>query len=141
MTLSSSIELTGVPIKAQIGIFEAGGADPYEHTLDLKLEIDSALVFIERDGMQNVFDYDPLLESIHQISQNKHYETQEMLASLIVRCCAAFKEIRAVEICLKKFRANGHGGTVCGMIGVTIQLSAQDFAALRPTAHPTTPVV
>ncbi|HEY7804777.1 MAG TPA: dihydroneopterin aldolase, partial [Orrella sp.] len=106
-------------------------ADPYAHQLDLKLVIDPTLVLIREDGMQHVFDYDPLLEQIHAISQNKHYETQEMLASRIVQCCASFKRIQSVEVCLKKYRSNGNGGTICGTIGVRLEVAGEQLAALR----------
>lgn len=131
MTLHSTIELADVPVKAQIGIFAEGDSDPYEHRLDLTLVIDPKLVLIEEDGMKHVFDYDPLLEQIHAVSQDKHYVTQEVLASHIVRCCAKFEQIHGVEICLKKSRPNGSGGTVCGTIGVRLKVSGDDLVALR----------
>lgn len=131
MTLRSTIELSDVPVKTQIGIFAGGESDPYEHRLDLALVVDTSLVLIKEDGMKHVFDYDPLLEQIHAISQNKHYETQEILASHIVRCCARFEQIEAVEVYLKKHRPNGTGGTVCGTIGVRLAVSGTDLAALR----------
>ena len=131
MSLHSTIELTGVPIKAQIGIFTADEPDLYEHTLDLTLEVSASLVFIEADGMAQVFDYDPLLESIHQVSQDKHYETQEMLASRIVHCCAMFEHIAGVHVCLKKSRSNGVGGTVCGTIGVRLSVTGPELIRAR----------
>lgn len=131
VTLNSTIELSDVPVKAQIGIFAAGDSDPYEHRLDLVLVIDPRLVLIREDGMQHVFDYDPLLEQIHAISQDKQYETQEILASHIARCCANFEQIEGIEVCLKKSRPNGTGGTVCGTIGVRLAVSGADLVALR----------
>lgn len=132
MTLRSTIELCDVPVKAQIGIFAADDSDPYEHRLDLTLAVDPGLVLVEKDGMKHVFDYDPLLEQIHAVSQDMHYETQEVLASHIVRCCARFDQIQAVEICLKKHRPDGSGGTLCGTIGVRLVVSGDELAALRP---------
>jgi len=134
VTLRSSIELTEVPVKAQIGVFASGDSDPYEHLLDLTLVVDPSLVLIKEDGMKHVFDYDPLLEQIHRLSQNKHYKTQEMLASRIVDCCAKFEQIQAVDVCLKKYRPNrpnGTGGMVCGTIGVRLVVEAGELAALR----------
>lgn len=131
MTLRSTIELCDVPVKAQIGIFSGDDADLYEHRLDLTLSVDPSLVLIEEDGMRHVFDYDPLLEQIHAVSQGKHYVTQEVLASHIVRCCAKFEQIDGVEICLKKHRPNGVGGPVCGTIGVRLVISGEDLVALR----------
>lgn len=131
MTLRSTIELSDVPVKAQIGIFASGDPDPYEHRLDLTLVVDPGLVLIQEDGMEHVFDYDPLLEQIHEVSQDRHYETQEILASHIVRCCARFKQIEGVEVCLKKSRPNGAGGTICGTIGVRLTVTDADLVALR----------
>ena len=131
MSLHSTIELTGVPIKAQIGIFTVDEPDLYEHMLDLTLEISPRLVLIQSDGMAQVFDYDPLLEHIHRVSQDRHYETQEMLASRIVQSCAMFEEILGVEVCLNKFRSNGAGGTVCGTIGVRLSVTDQDLIRVR----------
>lgn len=70
--------------------------------MDLVLVIDPRLVLIREDGMQHVFDYDPLLEQIDAISRDRRYETQEMLASEVARCCAKFKQIEGIEVCLKK---------------------------------------
>lgn len=131
MSLRGTVELSDVPVKAQIGTFASGEQDPYEHQLDLTLVVDPALVLVEQDGMQHVFDYDQLLEQIHAVSQNKRYETQEILASHIVRCCARFEQIQGVEICLKKLRPNGSGGSVCGKIGVRVIVTGEDLAALR----------
>ena len=131
VTLLSTIELVDLPLKAQIGIFSADDTDPYEHRLDLTLAVNPKLVLVKKDGMSHVFDYDPLLEEIHRISQARHYETQEMLASLIVRCCATFEQIHRVEIHLKKFRPDGSGSTASGTIGVRLSVSGDDLMALR----------
>lgn len=131
MALHSTIEFVDLPLKAQIGIFAADDSDPYEHQLDLTLAVDPKLVLITDDGMSHVFDYDPLLEQIHRISQARHYETQEMLVSHILRCCATFEQIDRVEIHLKKFRPNGLGSTVSGTIGVRLIVSGDDLVKLR----------
>lgn len=131
VTVNSSIELLGVPIKAQIGHFAVGESDPYEHRMDLVLVIDPSLVLIREDGMQHVFDYDPLLEQIAVISQDRQYETQEMLASEVARCCAKFKQIEGIEVCLKKARPSVDGDTVSGTIGVRLAVSGADLVGLR----------
>ena len=131
VSLRSTIELTDVPVKAQICVAVPGESDPYEHSLDLTLVVDPSLVLVKEDGMRHVFDYDPLLEKIHAVSQNKQFDTQEYLASLIVRCCAQFEQIEAVEICLKKYRPDGAGGKICGTIGVRLVVTGDDLAALR----------
>lgn len=131
MPLRSTIELTDVPVKAQICVAVLGESDPYEHALDLTLVVNPSLVLVQKDGMRHVFDYDPLLEKIHAVSQNKQFDTQEYLASLIVQCCAQFEQIEAVEICLKKYRPDGAGGKICGTIGVRLVVTGDDLAALR----------
>lgn len=131
VTLLSTIEFVDLPVKARIGIFAADDPDPYEHRLDLTLTLDPKLVLITQDGMNHVFDYDPLLEQIDRISQDHHYETQEMLASHIVLCCATFEQIERVEIHLKKFRSNRSGGTPSGTIGVRICVNGDDLEILR----------
>jgi dihydroneopterin aldolase len=132
VTLLSTIEFVDLPVKARIGLFANDDAlDPYEHRLDLTLAVDPKLVLITEDGMNHVFDYDPLLEQIHRISQDHHYETQEMLASHILRCCATFEQIDRVEIHLKKFRPNGLASTVSGSIGVRLIVSGNDLVNLR----------
>jgi len=131
VTLLSTIEFVDLPVKARIGIFAADDPDPYEHRLDLTLAVDPKLVLITQDAMNHVFDYDPLLEQIHRISQARHYETQEMLASHIVLCCATFEQIEQVEIHLKKFRSNRSGGTASGTIGVRLSVSGDDLVKLR----------
>jgi len=131
VALHSSIEFVDVPIKAKIGFFPFDDSDPYVHRLDLTLVVDSKLVLVSEDGMGHVFDYDPLLEQIHCISQARHYETQEMLASHIVRCCASFAQIDRVEIHLKKFRTNGSSTTESGTIGVRLNVSGDDLVILR----------
>lgn len=135
MTLHSTIEFVDIPVKAKIGFFSSQDSDPYVHRLDLKLVVDPKMVLVTEDGMNHVFDYDPLLEQIHRICEGRHYETQEILASHIVRYCATFTQIDSVEIHLKKFRPNGSGGTVSGTIGVRISVSGDDLVALRLAVH------
>ncbi|MCD8517009.1 MAG: dihydroneopterin aldolase [Burkholderiaceae bacterium] len=131
MSLRSTIELADLPIKVRIGVFPDSDHDPYEHWLDLTLVVDPTLVFVHEDGMQHVFDYDPLLAKIHAIAEKDSYETQEIVLSHIVRCCARFEQIQAVEICLKKSRSSRLGATAVGTIGVRLVVGSADLAALR----------
>ena len=131
VTIRSTIELTKVPLKVQIGFFEEGEPDPCEHRLDLTLVVDASLVFVDKDGMQRVFDYDPLLDEIHQLCNKHQYETQELFASQVVRCCAAHQPIKSLEVCLKKFRPDSSGGTVCGTIGVRLDVDPEALKAIR----------
>jgi len=102
MTLQAFIELRDLKLNAQIGTFAVASDAPKEHRLDLTLGIDAKLVLIESDTMEHVFDYDPLVRDINQLSRDGHYETQERLITRIVRACAAYPEIISVDISLRK---------------------------------------
>ncbi len=93
--------------------------------------VGASLVFIDHDGMQRVFDYDPLLDEIHQLCNQRQYETQELFASQVVRCCAVHQSIKSLEVCLKKFRPDTSGGTVCGTIGVKLDVNQDALIAIR----------
>ena len=75
---------------------------PDVHLLDLKLTIDPKLVLIDTDGMDRVFDYDPLIAEINRLANDGHYHTQERLMTRIVAACAAYEAIKAVELYLSK---------------------------------------
>ena len=102
MTLQAFIELQAIKIDTKIGTYALGAAHPKEHLLSLVLCIDPKLVLIEEDSMQNVLDYDPLLSEIQRLAADKHYETQERLITRIAKACAAYAEIKSLEIILKK---------------------------------------
>ena len=102
MTRQAFIELHDIKIDTKIGTYAPGSATPNEHLLSLALCIDSTLVLIDEDSMQNVFDYDPLLLEIQRLAADQHYETQERLITRIVKACAAYAEILSLEISLKK---------------------------------------
>lgn len=102
MTLQAFIELQEIKIDTKIGTYALGAVQPKEHLLSLALCIDSHLVLIDEDSMQNVFDYDPLLLEIQRLAADKHYATQERLITRIVQACAAYTEVISLEIILKK---------------------------------------
>ena len=64
---------------------------------------------IGQDGMERVFDYDPLITEIDRLSGDGHYETQERLITRIAIACAAYPEVKTIEICLKKSPVKGTG--------------------------------
>ncbi len=72
------------------------------HLLDLSLVIDPSLVLIKNDGMELVFDYDPLIAKILQLSGECHYDTQERLLTRIIHACAGHAEIQSVTVNLRK---------------------------------------
>ena len=102
MTRQAFIELHDIKIDTKIGTYAPGSAAPNEHLLSLALCIDSTLVLIDEDSMQNVFDYDPLLLEIQRLAADQHYETQERLITRIVKACAVNAEIISLEITLRK---------------------------------------
>ena len=59
MKSNACIELKDLRLQTQIGSYGPNATVPKEHLLDLTLYIDSKLVFIAEDLMENVFDYAP----------------------------------------------------------------------------------
>lgn len=127
MSLVTTIEFEGLPLKTHIGSFGPGVPDPYEHSLDLMIVVDSLLVLIDEDDMERVFDYEPLLAQIDEIAQERQYETQEMLMTRILACCSGYGAIQGVEMCLKKTQPQSGEST----IGVRLLVSGEQFEALR----------
>lgn len=127
MTPMAKVELRDLQIAAAIGTYGPGDVVPDAHILDLTLTIAADLVHVPADRMALVFDYDPLIAQIDQIAQSRKYETQEYLITLIIRACADYAEIEAIDICLRKQPVLG--GT--GSLGVRLTLGREDLVALR----------
>lgn len=127
MAALATIELTDLVIETRIGTYGPDEVVPREHRLDLLLGIHPSLVLIAEDGMQHVFDYDPLVAEIGQLAQDGHYDTQERLMTRIVGACTAYREIATVEIFLRKTPVlNGSGD-----LGVRLRLDGSDMADRR----------
>ncbi|AGI72986.1 MAG: dihydroneopterin aldolase [Octadecabacter sp.] len=127
MTTTSSIELKDIILNTNIGTYGPNDPVPDHHVLDLTLQIDTEKVLIPQDGMEHVFDYDPLIANLKALAQTGHRETQEWLMSQIAHLCAQRPAIQTIEIYLRKFPA--HQGT--GSVGVRLALDKVDFARLR----------
>jgi dihydroneopterin aldolase len=127
---SSTVELKGLVIKSDIGTYGPGDVVPDAHVLDLTLWISQTLVLIAQDGMQHVFDYDPLMAAIDHLASEMHYETQERLMTRIVNACARYPEIEAVEIALRKSPVRR--GT--GSLGVRTHVDKAALDAIRRQA-------
>ena len=127
MTRMAKVELRDLHIAAAIGTYGPGDVVPDAHILDLTLTIAPDLVLISADEMALIFDYDPLIARIDLIAREQHYETQEYLITLIVRACADYHQITAIDICLRKQPVLA--GT--GSLGVRLTLGTEDLAALR----------
>lgn len=127
MTRQARIELRDLHLPVLIGTYGPNDVVPDAHVLDLNLAISPDLVQIASDDMAKVFDYDPLIAEIAEIARSRTFETQEYLMTLITRACAAYGEIEAVELCLRKSPVLA--GT--GSLGVRLILGAVELSALR----------
>ena len=83
MAYQSSVKLRGLSLNCDIGSYGMNEVVPNKHRLDMELLVEKNLILIEEDKMANVFDYDPLVEEITQISLSGKFNTQEKLISLI----------------------------------------------------------
>ena len=126
MACHSTIELFDLEITTSIGTYGPDDTVPKAHILDMTLEIDPQLVLIETDGMEHVFDYDPLIRAIDDLARDEHYHTQERLMTRIVRACARHSEIRSVDIRLRKtpVLSSGH-------LGVRLLVDHEELERLR----------
>ena len=127
--MRSAIELKQLELKPSLGTYGPDDFVPEAHLLDLTLTIDPRLVLIPKDGMDLVFDYDPLIAKIDKLAKDGHYHTQEWLISRIVDACAMHQEITAVDICLSK-RPVMRG---TGVLGVRLTVDQEDLDRIRST--------
>ena len=127
MTTNACIELKDLKLQTQIGTYGPGAIIPKQHLLDLTLWIDSKLVIIAEDVMENVFDYDPLVIEIDRLAGDGHYETQERLITRIIHACAQYPEIESLQINLRK--APVHAGS--GSLGVRLAVNKTSLDGLR----------
>ncbi len=121
------IELRDLRLTTQIGTYGPNDTKPDVHILDLILGIDANQVLIARDGMEHVFDYDPLVLEIDRLADDGHYETQERLMTRIACACAAYAEIKTIEVYLKKAPVRQGNGS----LGVRLLLNETATDSLR----------
>ncbi len=132
MSCAATIELRDLQLTTRIGTYGPNDVVPDAHTLDLTLTISSDLVLVGSDDMALVFDYDPLIAQIDEVSQARHYQTQERLMTLIVEICARYPQVLAIEIYLRKtpvLLSAGLAGT--GELGVRLLVSPTALADIR----------
>lgn len=127
LTHQARIELKDLHLNTQIGTYAAGETVPDAHILDLILHISPQLVLIKEDGMQFVFDYDPLVAEIDRLAKNQHYDTQERLMTRIAYACTGYPEIEAIEIGLRKFPIMKNSGS----LGVRLAIDKTTFETMR----------
>ena len=127
MTTNACIELKDLKLQTQIGTYGPGAIVPKQHLLDLTLWIDSKLVLIAEDVMENVFDYDPLVIEINRLASDGHYETQERLMTRITQACIAYPEIESLEISLRKLPVSAGAGS----LGVRLMMDNATLNKMR----------
>lgn len=130
MAMRSTIELKDLKIETDIGTYSEADVVPAAHILDLVLTVDPGLVLIATDGMDRVFDYDPLIRAIDQLARDGHYETQERLMTRIVEACVSFPQIEAVELMLCKTPVLEESGR----LGVRLTVDAKELQKMRRDA-------
>ena len=123
----ASVEIRDLKLDTQIGTYGPRDTKPEFHLLDLTLGIDTKLVLISTDGMEHVFDYDPLIQEIDRLAGDGHYETQERLMTRIAQACAVYPEIKTIEINLRK----GPVLKGSGSLGVRLLLNEMSTNELR----------
>jgi dihydroneopterin aldolase len=121
------IELRDLRLATDIGTYGPDDTKPDVHLLDLTLGIAVDQVVISHDGMEHVFDYDPLITEIDRLAGDGHYETQERLITRIAIACAAYPAIRTIEISPKKLPVRL--GT--GSLGVRLSMDEVGTDGLR----------
>ena len=126
-SVKAQIELTNLDLDIAIGSYTDGDVVPDKHILDLNLSIDPALVLIDEDQMDRVFDYDPLIREIQRMSREMHYETQERFITRIVDECVKHNEIKSVEVFLRKSPVFGSSGE----LGVRLVIGEPNLTNLR----------
>jgi len=127
LSLRACVELRDLQLRTDIGSYGPHEVVPDAHVLDLTLWLAPALVLIAQDGMAHVFDYDPLVVEIDRLAADGHYDTQERLVTRIVHACAAYAEIEAVDIALRKSPVRQGSGS----LGVRVSVDAHTLNTLR----------
>ena len=126
MVCVSSIILKDLSLTTKIGCYGQTDVIPKAHVLDMNLKIDPSLVLIENDGMEFVFDYDPLITTIDILARDQHYHTQECLLTRIVQACAQYTEIEGVTLNLRKTPVLNNGS-----LGVEISVDKEYLEKVR----------
>ena len=130
MAYQSSVKLKGLSLNCDIGSYGMNEVVPNKHRLDMELWVEKDLILIEEDKMANVFDYDPLVEEITQISLIGKFNTQEKLITLILKACLKYHQIKAVSLFLYKTPVREDGE-----LGIAVNISERELEKLRQHSH------
>ena len=125
--MRARIELTDLILNIEIGSYSSKDIVPDKHILDLALLIDPKLVLIDEDEMDRVFDYDPLILEIQRKAEEMRYESQERFITRIVDECVRYREIKSIEVFLRKTPILG----LSGELGVRLEVEEPDLINLR----------
>ena len=126
MTYQSSVKLRGLSLNCDIGSYAMSEVVPNKHRLDMELLVEKNLILIEEDEMATVFDYDPLVEEIIQISLSGKFNTQEKLITLILKACLKYYQIKALSLFLYKAPVREDGE-----LGITVRIDEQELEKMR----------
>ena len=130
MAYQSSVKLKGLSLNCDIGSYSMNEVVPNKHRLDMELLVEKNLILIEEDKMANVFDYDPLVEEITQISLIGKFNTQEKLITLILKACLKYHQIKALSLFLYKTPVREDGE-----LGIAVNISERELEKLRQHSH------
>ena len=130
MAYQSSVKLKGLSLNCDIGSYGMNEVVPNKHRLDMELLIEKNLILIEEDKMANVFDYDPLVDEITQISLIGKFNTQEKLITLILKACLKYHQIKALSLFLYKTPVREDGE-----LGIAVNISERELEKLRQHSH------
>ena len=125
--MRARIELTDLILNIEIGSYSSKDIVPDKHILDLALLIDPKLVLIDEDEMDRVFDYDPLILEIQRKAEEMRYESQERFITRIVDECVRYREIKSIEVFLRKTPILG----LSGELGVRLEVEEPYVINLR----------
>ena len=144
--MKSTIELLDFELEVDIGTYQ-DDIIITKHIIDLTLTINPNLVIVEKDKMDDVFDYDPLIQGIIALTREQdddskvyrraHYETQERLITLIVKECSAYDKIHELDLFLHKSpisrpkNGDGNDSRFTGKLGVRIVFDERDLNKFR----------
>ena len=126
MAYQSSVKLRGLSLNCDIGSYAMSEVVPNKHRLDMELLVEKNLILIEEDDMAAVFDYDPLVEEIIQISLSGKFNTQEKLITLILKACLKYNQIKALSLFLYKAPVREDGE-----LGITVRIDEQELEKMR----------
>ena len=96
------MELKDLQIARRIGTYGPKDDMLDAHLLDRTLTIARHMALIAQDELALVFGYDPLIRQIEAVARASRCKTQDRLMARIVKACAAYPQIEALDICLRK---------------------------------------